>query len=141
MGIIEKVFSDNLRRLRDDADLTQAELAERTGLSLTAVQHYETNRRFPKPEMIDALAESLGVHPSVFFAGPAPRPTPAQALEVLRELVETPKLAPAIPQTVGETLAAAPLENPEFQKQLRDLVKLFQPASEQATAKSRRTPR
>lgn len=55
-------FPALLTRLRHAAGLSQAELAERAGLSLPAVQKLEYgSRRNPSRDTLAALAEALGV--------------------------------------------------------------------------------
>lgn len=55
-------FSEQLRRLRDAAGLTQEELAERAGLSVKAVSALERGRRQrPYPHTVRALADALGL--------------------------------------------------------------------------------
>ena len=86
---IEKILASNLQRLRERLDITQAELAERAGLSITAVAHYETGRRWPRIEKVRALAGALGApEEELFYAPTKTRPTPLEALEVVREALE-----------------------------------------------------
>lgn len=53
-------FGDRLRRLREDAGLTQEQLAERAGISVKAISALERGRRQrPYPHTVQALAEAL----------------------------------------------------------------------------------
>lgn len=55
-------FSHHLRRLRERAGLTQAELAERAGLSVKAIGALESGRRKrPYPSTVRALSDALGL--------------------------------------------------------------------------------
>lgn len=87
MGI-EAVLAENLKRLREDRSLTQAQLAEMSGLSVTAVAHFETGRRWPKPESIKAIADAFRVKQEDLFKSPSQlaieNPSPLEALEVIR---------------------------------------------------------
>lgn len=58
----EKVFnSSKMRELRKEKGLSQKQLADLTGLSLSAIQGYEQGRYEPKYESIDRIAFALGV--------------------------------------------------------------------------------
>lgn len=50
-----------IRRLREDRDMTQAELAARIGVSDKAVSKWETGRGLPDISLIQPLAQALGV--------------------------------------------------------------------------------
>ncbi len=62
-----------LRRRREAAGLTQAELAARAGVSRQLVSAVESGRHLPRVDAALALAEALGVGVDVLF-GPAPSP-------------------------------------------------------------------
>lgn len=49
-----------LRRLREAARLTQAEVADRTGVSQSRLSHYETGRRLPGLTTLDRLLTCYG---------------------------------------------------------------------------------
>lgn len=46
---------------RESAGITQTALADRSGLSIAAIQSYETGRRTPHADQLGALANALGV--------------------------------------------------------------------------------
>ncbi len=50
--------------MRTDLGLTQAQLAEKTGLSMQAISSYENNKRNPKEEVWWKLSDFFGVPPS-----------------------------------------------------------------------------
>ena len=52
---------ENIRRYRKLRGMTQAQLAEAIGLTEGAVRHYESGIRAVKLEMIESIAEALGV--------------------------------------------------------------------------------
>lgn len=43
----KKVFSENLKDLRESRQMTQADLAKRVGLTADWISHMEHGRRFP----------------------------------------------------------------------------------------------
>ena len=56
-----KKFSERLKELRIEKDLSQAQLAKATGLSHTAIVYWETEQRVPNANAIIILAEFFGV--------------------------------------------------------------------------------
>jgi transcriptional regulator with XRE-family HTH domain len=64
MPTIEVVkIGGNLRRLREDRLLTQAELAERAGIALSSLVRIENDQVDPRFTSIRKLAQALEVHP------------------------------------------------------------------------------
>lgn len=56
------LFGDKVKRLRENAGMTQAELGKLVGVSDRVLGYYESNERFPrKPEIISKLAAALEV--------------------------------------------------------------------------------
>lgn len=58
---IRLVFGLKVKQLRMAANLSLAELAERTGLSISYINEIEKGKKYPKAEKIAQLAEALGV--------------------------------------------------------------------------------
>lgn len=54
-------FKENLRRLRERAGLTQAELARRAGVPFRSYQNWETGSREPRLQVLPPLAKALEV--------------------------------------------------------------------------------
>lgn len=54
-------FSQRLRQLRSDKHLTQAQVAERVGVTASMVSSYETDIRLPSFEVMIRLADLFGV--------------------------------------------------------------------------------
>jgi transcriptional regulator with XRE-family HTH domain len=72
-------FAENLRRLRLDRFLSQAELARRAGLHALTVTRLEAGSTAPTTRSVRALAEALGV-------GPGELATPQEVAELRRVL-------------------------------------------------------
>jgi transcriptional regulator with XRE-family HTH domain len=53
------LLARNMKRLRKALGLSQAALAERVGCSTTLIGNIETLKRFPSPENLDRIADSL----------------------------------------------------------------------------------
>lgn len=66
MGTRE-IFRENLKFYRKKAGLTQEELSEKIGYGYTYITEIESRHKFPKPETIDLIAETLNINPSNLF--------------------------------------------------------------------------
>jgi transcriptional regulator with XRE-family HTH domain len=62
-------FGVNLRRLRTEADLTQMELSNRSGLDMAEISRLERGQRDPQLTTIVRLATGLNVDPAALVAG------------------------------------------------------------------------
>lgn len=54
-------FGDRLKATREARGLSQADLAERSGLQSSAVSHFENGRRAPSFDNLKKLADALSV--------------------------------------------------------------------------------
>jgi len=59
-------FSDRLKSLRESAGLTQAELAERTGMAQANVSLLESGKRQPMWATVCSIADALKVSTEFF---------------------------------------------------------------------------
>jgi transcriptional regulator with XRE-family HTH domain len=55
---------NRLRRLREHHAITQAELSERTGISINSISAIEQGKQSARLSTVRKLADALGVHPS-----------------------------------------------------------------------------
>ena len=60
-------FGDRLRGRREELGLTRTELAERLGVSTSAVSNYENGLSFPKEEVMLRLFDGLETEPNALF--------------------------------------------------------------------------
>ena len=60
-------FATNLRRLRCESKMTQAQLASKAGMPSAQISHYESGRREPNLANLRALQEALGCPYAEFF--------------------------------------------------------------------------
>jgi transcriptional regulator with XRE-family HTH domain len=83
------VFAKRLAELRKSRQLTQQELAQRLGLSLSTVAYYEATAKNPKLETVYKLAEFFGVRPASLIEEPnsGKKPGPASRLDQLTERI------------------------------------------------------
>ena len=96
MGKIRQILADNMRIYRRKQGLTQEKLAEKAGISAHYLAMVEVSRKFPKPEMLERLAEALEVEPHELFTV---APTPQDELEKIRQEVKN-----DIENSLGEKL-------------------------------------
>ncbi len=59
-------FAERLRELRERAGLTQAQLAEASGLPIGSIRNYEQGQREPYWNVVFQLAGALGVSCEAF---------------------------------------------------------------------------
>ena len=77
-------FGERLRELREKAGMTQAQLADKSGLPIGSIRNYEQGQREPYWQVVFKLAASLGTSCEA-FAGcviheePAPGPKVGRA--------------------------------------------------------------
>ena len=60
-------FGEQIRLRRSELRLTRAELAERLGVSPSAVSNYENGVSFPKAEIAFGLCDILDITPRELF--------------------------------------------------------------------------
>ncbi len=65
-------FSARVRALRESAGLTQAQLADKVGLTNRAVGAWESGRSKPRLDKLSQLAETLGTTPYYLMNGDGP---------------------------------------------------------------------
>jgi transcriptional regulator with XRE-family HTH domain len=64
---IREILSKNLKENRQKLGLTQAELAERAGISTNFVAMIELKHKFPTPETLDRLSTALDIKTHELF--------------------------------------------------------------------------
>jgi transcriptional regulator with XRE-family HTH domain len=57
----------NIRYYREEADLTQQQLSERCGISVSSIKKYEKGINKPKIEHVGKIAQALFVHPEKIY--------------------------------------------------------------------------
>jgi|GEM_PF-1074133 len=62
-------FCEQLRKRREELGMTRLELADRLGVSLSAVGNYETGISAPKEEVLLRLFDALEVDPNYLYRG------------------------------------------------------------------------
>lgn len=73
-------FSQRIKMLRDRSGLTQAELADRLGLTNRAIGAWESGRSRPRLDKMQQLADLFGITVSELMGEEAPEDAPANAI-------------------------------------------------------------
>jgi len=82
MANIREILANNIKKYRRKNGFSQDKLAEAANISSQYLATVETCRKFPTPEVLDHLAEALGIETHELFALAA---TPQDELEKLRK--------------------------------------------------------
>ena len=62
-------IGENIKKIRKENGLTQAEFSKKIGISLTYLSDLENNRKSPSVETLDKMAEKLGVSTTYLING------------------------------------------------------------------------
>jgi len=103
MRKIRDVLAENLKRNRRLRGLTQEQLAEKADVSSHYVAMVETCKTFPKPEMLERFAQTLGIEPYQLFAVENDPNDPHERL-YKKMVAEMKHITLDIKQTVKETV-------------------------------------
>lgn len=60
-------FGDNLKRLRQENNLTQEQLAEKVGISKSSISFYEHSKKTPSPDIVAQFSEIFNVSMDVLM--------------------------------------------------------------------------
>jgi transcriptional regulator with XRE-family HTH domain len=104
-----------MKRYRILLGISQAELAERAGISVGYVGEVEMGRKFPSPEKLEAIAKVLGLRPFRLLMGPDDV-TDAMGPDAVYETAEKLKqrLSAEIDEFVRESDPSKPKTRPPF---------------------------
>jgi transcriptional regulator with XRE-family HTH domain len=90
MTSLRTALAVNMKEHRRILGITQAQLAERVNTSTNYIALIETEKKFPKPEMLERIATALGIDPPALFAAE------------MRPLAEAETLAKVQKQILGD---------------------------------------
>ena len=99
MSNVRKIFAENLKKARAKCGFSQEKLAEKAEVSTHYVAMIELARNFPKSEVIERLANALGIQVYELFYDP---PSPADELEKLHLSIIS-----DVKKTITETISEA----------------------------------
>jgi transcriptional regulator with XRE-family HTH domain len=103
MRKIRDILAENLKKNRRLRGLTQEQLAEKADVSSHYVAMVETRKTFPKPEMLERFAKTLGIEPYQLFAVENDPNEPNERL-YKKMVAEMKHMALDIKQSVKETV-------------------------------------
>jgi transcriptional regulator with XRE-family HTH domain len=103
MKKIRNVLAENMKKNRRLRGLTQEQLAEKADVSSHYVAMVETCKTFPKPEMLERFAETLGIEPYQLFTVENDLNEPSERLHK-KIIAEMKDMAIDIKQIIRETV-------------------------------------
>jgi transcriptional regulator with XRE-family HTH domain len=115
MRKIRDALAENLKEKRRLKGLTQEQLAEKAGVSSHYVTMVETRKTFPKPEMLERFAKTLGIEPYQLFIVENDPNEPNERLHK-KIITEMKRMATDIKQTVKETVRETINEECKYKK-------------------------
>jgi transcriptional regulator with XRE-family HTH domain len=115
MRKIRDVLAENMKKNRQLRGLTQEQLAEKAGVSSHYVAMVETRKTFPKPEMLERFAKTLGIEPYQLFAVENDPNDPNERLHK-KIVTEMKHMVLDIKQTVKETVRETINEECKYNK-------------------------
>lgn len=63
------MYSENLKKIRKELDISAAKLAKKLGVSLTSIQQYEAGTRKPNFDFIEKIGATLNLNLNWFIYG------------------------------------------------------------------------
>lgn len=77
-------ISEQIKNFRKLKNITQTELSEKTGISVSTIKKYEAGFRNPKYEQLAKIATALGIDVNTFFAKKSQ--TPEELASIIMKL-------------------------------------------------------
>jgi transcriptional regulator with XRE-family HTH domain len=102
---IREILANNIKEHRRRYGFSQDKLAEIAGISSQYLATVETCRKFPTPEVLDRIAEALGIETHELFTS---APTPQNELEKLRK-----EIIGEVVKTIKHSFAEESKKNPK----------------------------
>lgn len=96
------MFGKNLARFRKEKGLTQEELVERSGVAISQVRRYETEKASPTLDVVTRLAKALGVSIDELVFDKATGVATSKIMD--RELLEQFEIVCSLPNEERETV-------------------------------------
>ena len=123
-----KDFAERLRKLREDAGLTRAQLGEKVGVSGRSIINYENGERIPFGDTCAKMAETFGITTDELLAvsNPQLEMAKAEALDSMRLTngkSGAARLEHAL-NTVGSVLAGGELSEAQAQEYIFEMQKM-----------------
>ena len=102
MTNLRDILALNLKENRKKCGFSQAKLAEKANITTQYIAMIEVSRKFPTPEMLDRIAQALGIETYELFIV---KPSPEDSMERLHNtLVDN--IERVVSEAIEKTLAA-----------------------------------
>ena len=109
---IRDILAENLKKSRKKCGLSQAKLAEKANITTQYIAMIEVSRKFPTPEMLERLANALGIQTYELFvvASPANKELEHLKMDIIKEVNTikeslTKDIISEVAKTIKETLS------------------------------------
>ena len=79
---LREILATNLKENRRKCGVSQAKLAEQSGISTQYIAMIELSRQFPTPDVLEQIATALGIEAYELFSVP---PSPESSMERLHK--------------------------------------------------------
>lgn len=100
---LQKTFIRNLKHYRKKKGLTQTELTVEIDMGLNYINGVEQGAFFPKPDVIDRIAQVLDIKPSLLFGEGLPAEDTDSLVEKITDrLVQ--KMRPSVHDDIADVL-------------------------------------
>ena len=84
---LQKIYTSNLKRYRKNSGLSQAQLAEKTGMSSKFISYIESGREWGSFKTLVVIADALNVEPFQLLQSEQPKPKNLEKETRLKSLV------------------------------------------------------
>ena len=95
------MIGDNIRRLREEMGMSQADLAKKLSISDKTVSSWEVNRTEPKLEMIEALCVALHCQKTDIIGGEQPMRLSSHERAVVNAYRQNKSMQEAVDRILG----------------------------------------
>ncbi|MDR0909240.1 MAG: helix-turn-helix transcriptional regulator [Spirochaetaceae bacterium] len=97
---VRELLANNIKDRRHEMNLSQASLARKVGMSTNFLAMIELCLKFPSPEMLDRIAEALGIDVSELFSQ---APSLTRSIQIMQKKILG-DLKPAITESTTKAL-------------------------------------
>lgn len=134
-------FSEKLRLLREEHNLSQIELAKKIGVTERTIYNYETNDRIPKIDVVTSIAHVFGVTVDALVSDKEPSSSPDTDKEEFLQTVKRhygsrgKKEAEALLERASALFAGGDLDEDAKEEFFQSLTSAFLTAKKEARKK------
>jgi transcriptional regulator with XRE-family HTH domain len=108
---IQETLAKRLRALRDAKGYSAEELSKRAGVHQRTIQHLEYAQRWPRPAVVEDIANALGVDSAALFSAAKAEITVHEAMKVINKHLDALHVIENFPPDLLEFLKKAKSED------------------------------